>query len=325
MAVAKSQYLTASAQQYLDIFDITNDLLILRDGSAALVMQVNAINFGLLSEPEQDAIIYAYAALINSLSFPIEIVVRSQPKDVTNYLHYLDEQMQKNSNPLRKQQIALYRNFVGNLITEQNVLDKTFYVVLPISALELGVASAANPLSDLVKTNQPPKFDKHFVVEKATNVLLPRRDHMIGQFGRLGLQARHITTKELIHLFYISYNMEAAEGTKVVDTNEYTSAFITADLVNNPLTTPAAQPEAVAPAAAPPIATAPQPVTPSPAPAAPFSMAAAPASPTPVSPSPSAFAATNTTLPTLAAAQSEPTNLAPTATIPQESLNLQPR
>jgi hypothetical protein len=318
MALAKSQFITSSAQQYLEIFDISNDLLILRDGSASLVLQVNAINFGLLSEPEQDAIIYAYAALINSLSFPIEIVIRSQPKDVTNYLNYLDEQMQKATNPLRKQQIALYRNFVGNLITEQNVLDKNFFVVLPMSALELGLANAANPLSDVIKTNKPPQFDKHYVVEKATNVLIPRRDHMIGQFGRLGLQARHLTTKELIHLFYTSYNMEASEGAKTVDTNEYTSAFITADLAGqNPMAPVAAAPAPAAPPVAPPAA----PVIVQPA-VAPVAAPSTPA-PTPPPPTPAPLTPTPVTLPT----EMELTSLTPQsgATVPQEALNLQPR
>jgi len=107
----------STAQQYVDIHDITNDLLILRDGSVSLILQVNAINFGLLSEPEQDAIIYAYAALINSLSFPIEIVIKSQPKDVSRYLEYVDDQLTQATSELRQRQIAQYRQFVANLIT----------------------------------------------------------------------------------------------------------------------------------------------------------------------------------------------------------------
>lgn len=277
MAMAKTAadaHLSSTTQAYLDILDITNDLVILKDGSSALVLQVSAINFGLLSEPEQDAIIYAYAALINSLSFPIEILIKSKPKDVTNYLHYIDEQMTHAPNELRRQQIASYRQFVSNLITEQNVLDKTFYVVLPLSALELGLVSAANPLSAVTPKKATPQIDKHYVIEKSTNILIPRRDHMINQFARLGLRARHLGTKDLIYLFYLTYNPQAAEGAKVVDTREYTSAVIGAQGVQLPAfqaPQAAQQPITTVPTEAPAI-----PQAPAPAPQPP----AAPAAPT---------------------------------------------
>lgn len=245
--------LRSTAQKYLDIFDITSDLLILRDGSISLILQVNAINFGLLSEPEQDAIIYAYAALINSLSFPIEITIKSQPKDVSRYLEYVDEQLSHAPTDLRRRQIAQYRQFVSNLITEQNVLDKTFYVVLPLSALELGLIDSLNPVSSVTNKNKEVEFDKYALIEKAKNILIPRRDHMISQFARIGLQARQLTTKEIIHLFYTAYNFEAAEGARMVDSREYTTAVIQTQggVINPPpmATSPAAAPAPAAPAA----------------------------------------------------------------------------
>ena len=228
MATKSPSQLSSTAQDYLDILDIASDMLILRDGSTSIILKVSAINFGLLSEPEQDAIIYAYAALINSLSFPIQILIKSRPKDVTNYLNYVDEQMQHAATDLRRAQIASYRQFVANLITEQNVLDKAFYVIIPLSALELGLASAANPLSDINPNKKPPTFDKNYVIDKSKNVLFPRRDHMLNQFARLGLRASHLDTKELIHLFYSTYNTEASEGARVVETRDYTSAVIQA-------------------------------------------------------------------------------------------------
>lgn len=276
MAKDTGPHLSSTTQEYLDILDITNDLVILKDGSSALVLQVSAINFGLLSEPEQDAIIYAYAALINSLSFPIQILIKSKPKDVTNYLRYIDEQLTHSPNELRRQQIAAYRQFVSNLITEQNVLDKTFYTVLPLSALELGVASAANPLSAVTPKKATPVIDKRYVIDKSTTVLIPRRDHMINQFARLGLRARQLNTKDLIYLFYVTYNPQASEGAKMVGTREYTTAVISAQGLSAQVAPEAA---AAAPApAAPPVESAPA-LQPSAAPATPAAAPVVPAEP----------------------------------------------
>lgn len=268
MATNSNNTSQATTQQYLDIHDITNDLLILRNGAVSMVLQVNALNFGLLSEPEQDAIIYAYAALINSLSFPIQIVIKSSPKDVTRYLEYIDEQQQQASSELRRRQIASYRQFVSNLITEQNVLDKNFYVVLPLTALELGVNDELNPLNSISQTKKEPQFDKYKLVEKAKNILIPRRDHILAQFGRIGLLAKQLSTKELIHVFYTAYNVEAAEGARVVDTKEYTSPVIQAQAtINKPdfqTSTPAKNSAAVPTPTATPPSVPESPATPSP-------------------------------------------------------------
>src|SRR6185369_2071451 len=135
--VSTTQSLQSTTQKYLEIYDITNDLLMLGDGTCSLVIKTSAINFDLFSEEEQDATIYAYAALLNSLSFPIEIVVRSQKKDVSTYLDLLKTQEAKAYTPLKKKQIQEYRTFVEQLVQERNVLDKKFYLVITSSAIEM--------------------------------------------------------------------------------------------------------------------------------------------------------------------------------------------
>ena len=82
----------ASTQEYLPIEDIKNNLVVLKDGSCALVLSVSSVNFDLLSEREQEAIIYAYGALLNSLTFSIQIMIRSQRKDISSYLEILEKQ-----------------------------------------------------------------------------------------------------------------------------------------------------------------------------------------------------------------------------------------
>src|SRR4030065_2704496 len=81
----------ASTQEHLDIEDIRDNLVILKNGNAVFVLQTTAVNFDLLSESEQDAMLFAFAALVNSLTFPIQILIRSKRADVTNYLSRLEE------------------------------------------------------------------------------------------------------------------------------------------------------------------------------------------------------------------------------------------
>ncbi len=234
----------STTQQFLDIFDITNDIVILKNGSTSLILQVNAVNFGLLAEAEQDAIIYAYAGLLNSLSFPIEIMIRSQTKDVSHYLQSLQQQEEDTLNERRKAQIKKYRAFVSDLIRDRNVLDKKFYVVIPASALELGLVSAQSVIPG-VKAANAVEFDKSLIIDRALTNLYPKRDHLVGQFARIGLYARQLVTQEIIHLFYTLYNPESSEGQAISNTQNYTTAVVQATMQGDTMTDTPQQPTVV--------------------------------------------------------------------------------
>ena len=78
-------------KDFVPVSFIKNDLVVLNDGSMAIVIQTSAVNFDLLSENEQLAIIGSFAALLNSLSFSIQIVIRSKKLDISHYLNTLKE------------------------------------------------------------------------------------------------------------------------------------------------------------------------------------------------------------------------------------------
>jgi hypothetical protein len=221
--------ITSTTQQYIEIYDIINDLVIQKSGGVSLVLSVTAMNFGLLAEEEQDAIIYGYAGLLNSLNYPIQIVIRSQTKDVTSYLNSLKLKEDETINRVRKDQIRKYREFVADLVQERNVLDKKFYVVIPATALELGLVTTQSVLPG-VKSPDISSFDRSVIIERATQLLEPKRDHLMAQFSRIGLSSKQLKTQELIQLFYTIYNPEASEGQKMTDSSSYTTALVEGNL-----------------------------------------------------------------------------------------------
>ncbi len=202
-----SNTIKASTQEHLDIYTIKNHLVFLKDGSAALVLQTTAINFSLLSEEEQDATIYAYAALINSLSFSIQILIRSSRKDISQYIELLDQRIQAVTSQKVRESVIKYRQFIKGLVKDNRVLEKRFYVAIPFTSIELGLTTKTfNPFA---KNPQKPPFDLDYINEKASMILYPRRDHLIRQFARIGLKAHQLTTPELTALFYGIYNPDA--------------------------------------------------------------------------------------------------------------------
>jgi len=212
----------ASTQDHLDIDEIRDDLIILKNGCCALVLRTTAINFGLLSEKEQEATIFAYAGFLNSLTFPTQIVIHSRQKDISAYLTLIDQQIAKQPNEKLKLQAQKYRQFVETTVKKNKVLEKDFYIAIPYMSVQF----------------KKGKLD--ILLEKAKTILYPERDHLISQFQRLGLRAAQLTSQELIELFYNLYNPET-EAQKFGTDRDYSATFVQS-MQKPPISTPTPPP-----------------------------------------------------------------------------------
>jgi len=214
----------ASTQQHLDIHDIDQDTVILKNGGARLVLSCTAVNFNLLSEIEQDAIIAAYSALLNSLSFSIQVVIRSKKMDISFYLDKLKAVEEGQTNKFLKTRIASYRNYVEQLISKNEVLDKSFYVVIPYH--EAILTTSENPLKKLFPKREKVILNKSAVLKKAKVQLEPKKEHLIKQFNKIGVKAKQLSTQELVELFYDIYNPDLARQQHLRGVEEYTVPLV---------------------------------------------------------------------------------------------------
>lgn len=200
-----------ATQSFLEISDITEDLVMTVDGSCALVLETGAVNFGLLSKDEQEAIIYAFAAFLNSLSFPIQISIMSKRMDISDYLNLISFEEQKQPSMKLKEKLRAYHQFIVSLVKENTVLEKRFFIVIPFSSLELGVKGSGS----LVKKPKKLPYPKQYILERAKTTLFPKRDHIARQLTRIGLRAVQLNTQKLVSLFYELYNSESQEGERI--------------------------------------------------------------------------------------------------------------
>lgn len=219
-----------NSQSHIAISDIKDDLLVLKDGGGALILETNAVNFGLLSEREQVAIIASFAQMLNSLSFSIQIVIRSSLLDISSYIKLLDKAQAIQTNSLLATMISHYKNFVQSTIKDNEVLDKDFYVVLSVSSIEIGIGVS--------------KEDR---LRKIKTILEPRRDQIMRQLNRVGLKSKQLNTQELVKLFFEIYNHGF---TKQIDLSPGVQAPLVQPVnlatpqqsVNTPAATPIQQP-----------------------------------------------------------------------------------
>lgn len=222
-----------TTQDHLPIEDIVDSIVIMKDGSCTAILKTSSVNFDLLSEKEQSALVFAYGGILNSLNFPIQIVIHSNTKDVSSYLKNLSATEDKLDNPLLKERMQSYRKFIEETVKKNDVLSKSFYIAIPFSSVELGlkeaknqILGAMNPFGMMVKSPASLPFSKEYILEKAKSSLDPKRDHLMRLFSRLGLEIRPLDTRELVELFYKIYNEESFANQKL-QTMGYNAPVVT--------------------------------------------------------------------------------------------------
>jgi len=201
--------IVAETKELVDVEDIVDDIVIFKKGNCAIILESTSLNFGLLSEKEQEAVIASYAALLNSLNFPIQILIKNERKDISSYIDFLNEKKRAIKNQKLLKIMEDYINFIQESIKKKNVLSKRFFIIIPFSQYELGVSK--NVLADFIPTSKKGglPFEKDYIVKKAKISLYPKRDHLIKQAKRFGVTLKPLEGGELIKLFYEIYNPEA--------------------------------------------------------------------------------------------------------------------
>lgn len=208
--------ITASTQENLEIAGVEDGIIILKDGSYRLVLDVTAINFGLKSEREQNSIIFQFQGFLNSLHFPIEILIQSRKLDLTPYLERLRKRANEQKNDLLKTQTLDYIDFVSELINMANIMKKRFYIVIGWENIDLRSLSLVDRFLNrgnsvsLLKISEK-EFKAH------GNELREKAAVIASGLGSNGLHCKQLSTGELIELFYNFYNPGIADKERLVD------------------------------------------------------------------------------------------------------------
>jgi cyanate lyase len=193
-----------SAQEFLEITDIREGIMILRDKSLRGILMVSSLNFALKSKEEQEAIIYQFQDFLNSLDFFCQIIIHSQRLNLAGYIEKLKDLETQQPNELLKMQTKTYREFIESLVATGKIMTKNFYVIIPFYPIELkGLIPGKKPVQKevLVETE----------FQKAKTQLLQRIEFVILGLRRCGLNAVLLNSEEIIELFWNFYHPKEAE------------------------------------------------------------------------------------------------------------------
>lgn len=205
-----------ATQKYLDIAEIRDNCVVLKDGTLRTVVLVSSINFALKSEDEQNAIISAYVSFLNSLEYPLQIVIQSRKLDIEGYLARLGKAEKEQPNELLRLQIADYRQYVGELVSMGDIMSKKFYVIIPYNPLSDKRKGFFSRLQEVFSPGLIMKLSDAKFKERQKD-LLQRTEHVIMGLSGIGLAAMALDTQSLIELYYNTYNPVVSENQKMVE------------------------------------------------------------------------------------------------------------
>lgn len=199
-----------STQQFVEIEDIRNGVVILKNGSLRTILMVSGINFELKSEEEQSVVSYAYQNFLNTLDFSVQFIIHSRKLNIENYLDKLAERQNQEINELLKNQISEYIEFVRSFVELNAVMAKTFFAVVPYDLIV--IPGGGKKILDFFKFGskaKTPILEEN--LEQKISQLNQRTEQVINGLSQIGLRVVVLNDEELIELFYNLYNPETME------------------------------------------------------------------------------------------------------------------
>ncbi len=208
------------SQRYLDIAEIKEDVIIMKDGSLRATLLVSSINFALKNVDEQNAIVQAYMGFLNAIDFPIQIVIQSRRMNIDSYLRSLRDSEKTQTNDLLRAQIADYREYVAQLVQLGDIMQKRFYVVVPFDPVsEAQKRTFFSRFQEVLTPSIAIRLSDTRFQEQKRNLML-RVNSVVGGLQSMSLNAVMLDTQSLIELFYTVYNPELFEAQRMQDVNK---------------------------------------------------------------------------------------------------------
>ncbi|HZJ41019.1 MAG TPA: hypothetical protein VFD16_02010 [Candidatus Saccharimonadales bacterium] len=208
--------ISASTQQYLDIAEIKDNTVVMKDGTLRAILLVSSINFALKSEDEQNAVISSYVRFLNNLSFSMQIVIQSRELDIDNYLEYLKDREKEQTNKLLKLQTADYIQYIKELTSLGRIMSKRFLVTVPYDPLTDKRKGFFSSLKEALRPATIIKL-KEKTFDRYQEMLDRRVDSVIGGLESMGVSVARLDTQSLIELYYKTYNPETSKNQQLTD------------------------------------------------------------------------------------------------------------
>ncbi|MDA0376159.1 MAG: hypothetical protein O3A80_02520 [bacterium] len=205
-----------ATQRFVPISEIRNDTVLLKKGGLRAVLEVGTLNFNLKSETEQQGIISGYESFINTLTFPLQIVIRSTKVNIDPYIEQIRQKAIIQEKDLLREQTESYAIFVEKIVEVADIMQKRFLVVVPLDDTEEKKSPLSQFFSWIGIDDSKSKITYHRKYFNEKSIKLKDRVNLVDSGLRnIGLSTRRLTTMELIEMYYEIYNPTTSQEQKL--------------------------------------------------------------------------------------------------------------
>jgi hypothetical protein len=193
------------AQQFVPVKEVRDGIVVLKDGGMCSVILVSSINLSLKSSDEQRAILLQFQNFLNTLDFPIEIVVQSRRYDIRPYVMTLENRLREQTEQLLQVQTREYIDFIESFSEQVNIMRKSFFVAIPYTPPLTKQGGVVSRIFSFTKKDSSP--DNTVADFEEDRVQIEERIGVVEQgLSRLGLRVTQLGTQEVIELLYKTFN-----------------------------------------------------------------------------------------------------------------------
>ena len=200
----KSAATPIGTQKFLSVEEIKDGLLFLKDGSVHKILKAESLNFYLRSEEEQAVIIGGFQEVLNTLNFPIQILLQSRKIDLGKYLETIRKNIDDEEDPLIKANTEDYLGFLQKMIVSSSVMDKNFYIIVSYYPAVIN----KSVLDKLFGSSKKVTGDQALI--DSLESLAQRCSSIVMSLRNIEVECRELQTKEIVELFYQTYNQDVA-------------------------------------------------------------------------------------------------------------------
>lgn len=192
-------------QDFVPVKEVRDGIMVLKDGSLAAVIMVSSINLSLKNYDEQRATLMQFQNFLNTIDFPIQILIQSRLYDVRPYIITLQDRLRAQTEPLLQVQTREYIQFIQTFTEQVNIMRKTFFVIVPyVPPLISQDKGFFKFISNLSSGNK--EIDPLSSFEEYRNQIEQRVSVVDQGLSRLGLRIAQLGTQEVIELLYKTFN-----------------------------------------------------------------------------------------------------------------------
>lgn len=198
-----------ATQSFVPIKEVRDGIVVLKGGEIRAILLASSVNLALKSSDEQMAIISQFQTFLNSLDFPIQIVIQSRRLDIRPYLTLLEGREKEVLEPLLKLQITEYMRYIRLLTESVDIMTKRFYVVVPYSAGAPTASIRGGFFSTIFggKKEYKNKAAQDAATFEEQRTQLDERVSVVSSgLGRIGVKIEQLDTEAVIELFYKTFN-----------------------------------------------------------------------------------------------------------------------